>query len=35
MGGEANHRYLVDRNEIDRMVARGWMVEGVVFCAPP
>ncbi len=35
MGGEANHRYLIDRDEIDRMVARGWMVEGVVFCTPP
>lgn len=34
MGGEANHRYLADAAEIDRTVAKGWMVEGPVFCVP-
>jgi dienelactone hydrolase len=34
MGGEANHRYLTDPQEIDRMVAKGWLVEGTVFCVP-
>jgi dienelactone hydrolase len=34
MGGQANHRYLTDAQEIDRMVARGWLVEGPVFCVP-
>jgi len=32
MGGQANHRYLADSREIDRTVARGWQVEGPVFC---
>ena len=36
---DANHRYLVDRTERDRMVAKGWVAEGdgpdrVVMCAP-
>jgi len=34
MGGQANHRYLTDAAEIDATVARGWMVEGPVFCVP-
>jgi hypothetical protein len=34
MGGEANHRYLTDAAEIDRTVAKGWLVEGPVFCVP-
>jgi len=34
MGGEANHRYLTDAAEIDRAVAKGWLVEGPVFCVP-
>ena len=34
MGGQANHRYLADAAEIDRTVARGWLVEGPVFCVP-
>jgi hypothetical protein len=34
MGGEANHRYLTDPAEIDATVARGWIVEGPVFCVP-
>jgi len=34
MGGEANHRYLTDPQEVERMVARGWLIEGPVFCVP-
>ena len=34
MGGEANHRYLTDPADIDATVARGWSVEGPVFCVP-
>ncbi len=34
MGGQANHRYLTDRAEIDATVARGWSIEGPVFCVP-
>jgi predicted dienelactone hydrolase len=34
MGGQANHRYLVDPAEVQRMAARGWLVEGPVFCVP-
>ncbi len=34
MGGQANHRYLIDNAEIDRTVAKGWIVEGTVFCVP-
>jgi predicted esterase len=34
MGGEANHRYLADAAEVDRTVAKGWLVEGPVFCVP-
>ena len=35
MGGEANHRYLTSHSEIFATAAAGWLVEGVVFCAPP
>ncbi len=35
MGGEANHRYLTSRSEIADTVARGWIVEGPVFCGVP
>jgi len=35
MGGEANHRYLTSHSEIHATAAVGWLVEGVVFCAPP
>jgi predicted dienelactone hydrolase len=35
MGGEANHRYLTSHSEIHATAAAGWLVEGVVFCAPP
>ena len=36
---DANHRYMVDRSERERMVAKGWVAEGdgpdrVVMCAP-
>ena len=34
MGGQANHRYLTDQAAIDATVARGWIVEGPVFCVP-
>jgi predicted dienelactone hydrolase len=34
IGGEANHRYLTDSAEIAATVARGWSVEGTVFCVP-
>ena len=34
MGGEANHRYLVDAAAIGDTVARGWLIEGAVFCVP-
>jgi len=34
MGGEANHRYLVDAAEVERMTTLGWLVEGRVFCVP-
>ena len=35
MGGEANHRYLTDPATVDAMLAKGWIVEGPVFCMPP
>jgi serine protease len=34
MGGQANYRFLTDSAEINRMVAKGWLVEGPVFCVP-
>ena len=34
MGGQANHRYLVDDTEIARMATLGWLREGPVFCVP-
>ena len=34
MGGQANHRYLVDDAEIARMTTLGWLIEGPVFCVP-
>jgi predicted dienelactone hydrolase len=34
-GGQANHRYLTSRNETTEMGVEGWVLEGVVFCAPP
>jgi predicted dienelactone hydrolase len=34
MGGQANHRYLIDDAEIARMTTLGWVVEGPVFCVP-
>lgn len=35
MGGAANHRYLVDADEVRRMIAKGWRAEGAVICTPP
>lgn len=35
MGGAANHRFLTSHSEIHATVFAGWLVEGVVFCAPP
>jgi dienelactone hydrolase len=34
-GGQANHRYLTSRSEINRMRGLGWYEEGPVFCTPP
>jgi hypothetical protein len=31
-GGEPNHRYTVDTGVVATMVARGWLLEGVVWC---
>jgi len=35
MGGQASHRYTTSRYEIGAMQGRGWLLEGVVFCAVP
>jgi len=35
MGGQASHRFVTSHSEVREMVERGWMVEGVVFCAIP
>ncbi|MEO8977550.1 MAG: hypothetical protein ABI552_17540 [Casimicrobiaceae bacterium] len=35
IGGTANHRYTVSITVINEMVAKGWIVEGPVFCTPP
>lgn len=35
MGGQASHRYVTSRSEVRVMTARGWLVEGNVFCAIP
>jgi dienelactone hydrolase len=34
MGGQANHRYVTDPAAMSATVARGWSVEGPVFCVP-
>ncbi|MDQ6619678.1 MAG: hypothetical protein M3Z31_08280, partial [Pseudomonadota bacterium] len=34
-GGQANHRYLTSRSETAATLARGWIVEGPVFCGLP
>ena len=34
MGGQANHRFLTDPAAIEATVARGWTIEGPVFCVP-
>jgi hypothetical protein len=33
-GGQANHRYVIDQAALSATVARGWSVEGPVFCVP-
>ena len=35
LGGEANHRYTTSRSEIAATLARGWIIEGPVFCGVP
>jgi predicted dienelactone hydrolase len=35
MGGQASHRFVTSHSEVRELVQRGWMVEGVVFCAVP
>jgi serine protease len=34
MGGEPNHRYVTSWPVVDAMQTAGWLLEGVVFCAP-
>ena len=34
MGGEPNHRYVTSWPVIDAMQTAGWILEGLVFCAP-
>jgi len=34
MGGGPNHRYVTSWPVIDAMQSAGWLLEGVVFCAP-
>ena len=34
MGGAPNHRYTTSWPVIDAMQAQGWLLEGLVFCAP-
>ena len=33
MYNDSNHRFVADRAQRDRMLARGWVDEGVAFCA--
>lgn len=33
-GVDSNHRFSVDKAAIDEVVARGWISEGLVMCAP-
>ncbi len=33
MYNDSNHRFVADRAQRDRMLARGWIDEGVAFCA--
>jgi predicted dienelactone hydrolase len=35
MDGQASHRFVTSHSEVRELVQRGWMVEGVVFCAIP
>ena len=34
MGGDPNHRYVTSWPTIDAMQTAGWLLEGLVFCAP-
>jgi hypothetical protein len=34
LGIDSNHRITADRAAIQQVVARGWLDEGVVMCAP-
>jgi len=34
MGGDPNHRYTTSWPVISRMQSEGWLLEGIVFCAP-
>jgi hypothetical protein len=34
MGGSPNHRYTTSWPVISRMQSEGWLLEGLVFCAP-
>jgi hypothetical protein len=34
-GGDPNHRFTTDTAVIAEMQAKGWVLEGVAFCAPP
>jgi hypothetical protein len=34
MGGAPNHRYATSWPVIDAMQTQGWLLEGLVFCAP-
>jgi uncharacterized repeat protein (TIGR02543 family) len=33
LGKDSNHRYAIDPNAIQQVIARGWKFEGVVMCA--
>ena len=33
LGKDSNHRFVPDRAEIDKLVASGWIDEGIAFCA--
>ncbi len=35
LGSDGNHRFSTDPDAIAHVVARGWINEGVVMCAPP
>ncbi len=35
IGGQANHRFVTSHSEALLAVAKGWLIEGAVFCAAP